>query len=97
MAAYVIVEIVIEDPVRYEEYKRLAGPTIPLHGGRYLARGGASAMLEGEHPPARIVVLEFPSAAKARAWWDSPEYAPAKRIRQECASARMIVVDGVSP
>ncbi len=96
MAAYVIVEIAIQDPVRYEEYKRLAGPTIPLHGGRYLARGGASELLEGDRSPARIVVLEFPTLAKARAWWGSPEYSAAKAIRQSCATARMIVVEGVS-
>ncbi len=96
MAAYVIVEIAIRDPVRFEEYKRLAAPTLALHGGRYLARGGATELLEGDRPPARVVVLEFPTSGKARAWWSSPEYAEAKSIRQECATARMVVVEGVS-
>ena len=41
--------------------------------------------------PSRLVVLEFPDVARARAWWDSPEYAPAKAIRQSCADTQLII------
>ena len=94
MAAYVIVDIEIADPARYEEYKRLAGPTVGAHGGRYVARGGKVTTLEGDWSPGRIVVLEFPSAEKAKAWWDSPDYRKARSIRHACAKSRMIVVEG---
>ena len=95
MAAYVVVQIEIDDPVRYEEYKALAPPSIAAFGGRYLVRGGASDRLEGTWQPVRLVVLEFPDAERARSWWSSAEYAPAKAIRQRCARTEMLLVEGV--
>jgi uncharacterized protein (DUF1330 family) len=95
MAGYVIVNITIRDPVLYEEYKRLAAPTVSAYGGRYLVRGGAVDAREGAWTPSRLVVLEFPSMAKARAWWDSPEYAPAKAIRQSCADTQLVITEGL--
>ena len=97
MPAYVVVQIEVEDSAQYEEYKRLAPPSIAAYGGRYLVRGGPSTLLEGDWQPARLVVLEFPDAARARAWWASPEYAPAKAIRQSCARTRMLLVEGAPP
>lgn len=97
MAAYVVVQIEIHDPARYEEYRRLAPPSIAAYGGRYLVRGGASERLEGEWHPARLVVLEFPDEARARAWWASPEYAAAKAIRQGSARTDMLLISGVPP
>jgi uncharacterized protein (DUF1330 family) len=95
LAAYVIVDIVIHDPVRYEEYKRLAGPTLAPFGGRFIVRGGPVEHLEGSRPTGRLVVLEFPSARHAREWWDSPAYAPAKAVRLETATTEMILVEGL--
>jgi uncharacterized protein (DUF1330 family) len=95
MAAYIIVNVTINDPSRYEEYKQLAAPTVEAYGGRYIVRGGATATLEGEWLPGRVVVLEFPDSDRAKAWWSSPEYAPAKEIRQAIATTDMMVVEGV--
>jgi len=94
MAAYVIVDIDIHSPETYDEYKRLAPPSISLYGGRYLIRGGEVQILEGEWTPKRCVVLEFPSVEQAKAWWSSKEYAPAKALRQSCSETQMVVVDG---
>ena len=94
MPAYVIVNIDIKDPKRYEEYKRLAGPTVELYGGRYLARGGRAEALEGSMVPRRMVVLQFDSAERAKQWWSSPEYREARGIRQACAETDMILVEG---
>jgi uncharacterized protein (DUF1330 family) len=95
MPAYVVVEITVHDPEAYERYKQLATPSIPAYGGRYLVRGGAVETLEGSWHPPRFVVLEFPSPERARAWWSSPEYAPAKALRQTCAGTEMVLVEGV--
>ena len=95
MAAYVIVNITVRDPVRYEEYKRLATPTVGAYGGRYVVRGGAVEVREGGWTPSRLVVLEFPTVERARAWWDSPEYAPAKAVRQSCADSQLVITEGV--
>lgn len=95
MTAYVLVDIAIHDPARYEEYKRLAAPTVTAFGGRYVARGGAVACLEGEWPTGRFVILEFPTSTRAREWWGSDLYRPVRDIRWASARSRMIVVEGV--
>ena len=95
MAAYVIVDIEVTEPVEYEEYKRLAAPTVAAYGGRYVARGGATEVLEGDWVPHRLVVLEFESVEQARRWWDSPEYAVAREVRWRTARTNMVVVPGV--
>ena len=94
MPAYVVVDIAVHDPKTYETYKELAAPTLALYGGRYVARGGTTTLLEGSWNPKRLVLLEFPSVEHARAWWDSPEYAPAKAIRQKSARTEMLIVEG---
>lgn len=94
MAAYVIVDIEVQSHEMYEEYKRMAPESIALYGGRYLIRGGRVEQLEGKWQPKRCVVLEFPSADRARAWWNSDEYAPAKALRQACSETQMVLVDG---
>jgi len=95
MAALVIVEIAITDPVAYEDYKKLAAGTVHAYGGRYLARGGAVELLEGEWHPARVVVLEFPSTQRAKEWWNSEAYQPAKKLRHASARTDMILIEGV--
>jgi uncharacterized protein (DUF1330 family) len=96
MAAYVAVEISINDMSIYERYKTLAPPSIAAYGGRYLLRGGKVTTLEGSWKPDRFVILEFPSAEAASSWWSSPEYAEAKALRQSCATTDMILLDGPS-
>lgn len=95
MSALVIVDIEVTDPVRYEDYKRLASASIAAHGGRYLVRGGRSEVQDGTWTPRRLVVLEFDSFEKAKAWRESPEYAEAKKVREDCARSNMVIVEGV--
>ena len=95
MAAYVIVDIEVTDPERYAEYIKAAPPTIEAYGGRYIVRGGKVGVLEGDWSPKRFVVLQFPDAERARAWWSSKEYAAPKALRQSASKANMIVVEGL--
>lgn len=94
MPAYVINDMEVTDPVAFAEYRSLSPATVAQYGGRFLARGGAVECLEGEWLPKRLVILEFPSMAQARAWIDSAEYAPARRLRQLSAKSNLILVDG---
>jgi uncharacterized protein (DUF1330 family) len=86
----------VTDTEAYERYKDMAPPSIALYGGRYLVRGATVECLEGAWDPPRFVLLEFPDAERALAWWASPEYAPAKALRQSSAGTEMILVEGVS-
>ena len=94
MPAYVIANIEVTDPEQYEEYKRLAGPSVAEYDGRYLVRGGAAEVLEGEWEPKRVVVLEFPSLEREREWWNSASYAAAIGIRHAAARSQLILVGG---
>ena len=96
MPAYVIVQIEIHDPETYAEYAKAAPPSIAKYDGRYVLRGGKVKTLEGTWFPGRFVILEFPSAERAQEWWDSPEYAAPKAMRQRSAHSEMILVDGPS-
>ena len=71
MSAYVVVQVDIKDPVRYEDYRKMVPASLEKYGGRFLHRGGAVTVLEGEWPQVRRVIIEFPSAEVARRWWDS--------------------------
>ena len=95
MSAYVIVDITITDPDGYARYKELATDTVALYGGRYVARGGRTEILEGDWHPGRVVILEFESVDRARQWLESPEYRDARRLRHATARTHMIVVEGV--
>lgn len=95
MAAFVIASVIVKDPVRYEDYRRLVTPTLEKFGGRFIVRGGAIDVLEGDWRPGRLVILEFPSAGHARDWWNSPEYAEARAIRQATSDGTLLIVEGV--
>ena len=95
MPAYVVVEVEVLEKERYETYKQMVPPSLAAYGGRFIVRGGAAETLEGEWSPKRLVILEFPSAEQAKAWWGSKEYAEAKALRQATARTQMVVVEGV--
>ena len=96
MAAYLVVDTLIEDADGYETYKVGARPIVERHGGEFLARGGALTVLEaGLWTPARLVIIRFPDAAAARAFADDPDYQPLKAIRQGAARCTLAIVEGV--
>jgi uncharacterized protein (DUF1330 family) len=96
MSAYVVVQVSVKDPEKYERYKSMAPASIAQHGGRYLVRGGKTETLEGTWRPSRFVVLEFPSMERARAWWSCAEYAEAKALRNATADTEMLLVEGLT-
>lgn len=96
MPAYVIVETDIHDPEQYERYKAASPGAVASGGGRFVARGGELAVLEGDWHPSRIVILEFPDLEAAKRWYTSPEYEEAKALRAGAASLRMVAVDGLA-
>ena len=95
MVAYVIAEADITDPEKYEGYKKLTPGAIAAHGGRFIVRGGRTETLEGSWRPKRVVVIEFPSFEKAKAFYDSKEYLAARKAREGAATLDLILVDGV--
>ena len=101
MPALLIVNETITDPELFEDYKRAVVPTIEKFGGRFLARGADLDVLETSSGwvPDRLVIVEFPDMVTLKAWYDSPEYAPAREIRFGSANSTLVAVetDPVSP
>ncbi|HND48278.1 MAG TPA: DUF1330 domain-containing protein [Anaerolineales bacterium] len=95
MTAFVIFDIEVTNSKDYEGYKQLAAPTVALYGGTYVARGGRTETLEGDWSPKRIVILQFESVERAKAWINSPEYAEARALRHKYSISKAIVVEGV--
>ena len=96
MAAYIVLNIEVTDPARYPEYTKLVQPTLDKYGGTFIVRGGKAETIEGSIQAKRIVILQFPSYERAKAWWNSDEYREPKALRQRYATGDAILVDGLS-
>jgi uncharacterized protein (DUF1330 family) len=95
MAAYVIVDLDMKDPAALEGYRRAVPATLAKFGGRFIVRGGACEVLEGDWTPKRVVVLEFPSMDALKRWYRSDEYKPLIAERQRHSTGGLIAVEGV--
>ena len=95
MAVYVIVNIDIKDLPAYDAYRTGVPPMVKKHGGEYLARGGATEVLEGDWVPHRIALLKFPDMSAVKAFLSDPEYQPLKSLRHSVADTQMVAVEGV--
>ena len=95
MSAFLIVDTMIKNLSVYEEYKKLAKPIAEKYGGVYRARGGEMDIRETDlWTPTRMVIIEFPDMDSARAFVDSPEYAPVKPLRRNNAKCTLFILDG---
>jgi uncharacterized protein (DUF1330 family) len=94
MPAYIVVDVSIHNAENYEDYKKLTPASIAAYGGKFIVRGGKTETLEGDWQPGRMVVIEFPTVERAKQWWASEEYAPAKALRQANAETKMILLEG---
>jgi uncharacterized protein (DUF1330 family) len=97
MSAYLISTIDIKDPAGYEEYRKMVGAPLSKYGGKFLVRGGEMDYLEGDWRPKRVVVVEFENLDKARAFYQSPEYAEAIKVRQRTSVGSVLIVQGAQP
>ena len=93
-SGYLIGDIEVTDPDLYSKYAEGVPGTVALYGGKYLVRGVAGEVLEGGWTPKRLVVLEFESIQRAKEWYNSPEYANLKKIRQSASKGNLIFADG---
>ena len=95
MAAYLIARVQVTDWERYREYTKLTPAAIAAFGGHFIVRGGQTLTLEGPPETGRVVVIEFPSFDRAKAFYDSNLYLQARKIREGAATGQFILVDGV--
>jgi uncharacterized protein (DUF1330 family) len=91
---YLIANVTITDPARYEKYRQRTPAVAASFGGHFLVRGGAVETVEGDHMQSRIIVLEFDTIERARAFYDSPAYQEIAQIRTQAARSHIILVEG---
>ena len=94
MKAYVIAVDTVHDAAMMGEYGKVVAATLVPFEGKFLARGGAHTVLEGEWQP-RTVILEFPSREAAEGWYRSADYQKIIGLRQNSASGNLVIIDGV--
>ncbi len=95
MAAYLYGNVQVIDPVGFQEYSKHVPEAVAAYGGRYLARGGAVELLEGDGAPNRVVIVEFPDMARLKAFYQSEEYRPLLDIRKRTATSKIVAVEGL--
>jgi len=94
--AYVIAEIDVTNVEPYDkEYVPPAAKAVTDGGGKYIVRGGATEVLEGDWNPKRIVVLQFDSMERAKEWLNCEEYREPRKMRHRTAKTRMILLEGL--
>jgi uncharacterized protein (DUF1330 family) len=93
--AYVLVQVEVTNPEQYAEYMKLSPGVIEKFGGKFIARGGRSATLEGTPARGRVVVVEFPSFERAQEFYKSAEYEAARKVRAGAATAQFVLVEGI--
>ncbi len=96
MSAYCIFDITqIVDEEKIGEYRQHVGATVEQYGGRYVVRGGACEVVEGDWQPVRLAILEFPSLDQARRWYNSEEYRDLKALRLAATHSNGVIVEGL--
>lgn len=97
MAGYALLDIEILDQTAFDGFRDRAPTTVEAHGGKFLARGGATEVVKGGWTPHRVVLVEFDSMDRARSWRDSPERTAWREALDKCAKVTVTLIEGVSP
>jgi uncharacterized protein (DUF1330 family) len=95
MPAYMLFDNVeVSDPAPLADYVKQASRIAADHGGRYVAIDAVPQVVEGDPGLKSVVMIEFPDADSARAWYDSPAYRPLKAIRHRAVRNNAVLIEG---
>ena len=95
MSAYIIVQINITNKEHYKKYLEKVTKIAKKYGGEYIIRGGNCRTLLGEWKYERTVVIKFSSYNIAMKWYNSEEYAPVRKIREDNSNGNIVIIDGL--
>lgn len=94
MTSYLVLDLTVNDLRDFLPYVDAIPPFIAKHGGRYVSKGADPVVLEGDWSPQRLVILEFPSRSRARAFLADPEAQDLFARRHRSTTSRLVMVDG---
>lgn len=90
---YWIAHVDVRDTDAYGAYIAANAAPFARFGARFLVRGGAREVVEGQ-ARARTVVIEFPTIEAARACYDSHDYRAAKALRDPVSTGDVVIIAG---
>lgn len=94
MTVYAIGAILsVSDPEKFSAYQQVAGPTLAQYGGKILGGGTNVEVADGTWSPIGMIVIEFENMAKAKVWYNSPEYSAVKSQRFDNADSGLVFLD----
>jgi uncharacterized protein (DUF1330 family) len=96
MSAFAVIEIKINDPEMYAQYRDKVKPIVEKYSGKYIIRGGKVTSFFGEWDPERIVVIEFPSTRHLKCCFSCPEYKEIAPLRENSTISKLIMIEGDS-
>ena len=94
MSAFIIVQINITNKELYKGYLEKVTPIAKKYGGEYIIRGGEYKTILGKWDYERTVVIKFPTYDIAMEWYNSEDYAPVRKIREDNSKGNMIIING---
>jgi len=98
MPAYMIVTAKIADRDAFiNGYGAKAAALVEQFGGRYILRGPGAELLEGDFgDDASMVISEWPDKQAVYRFWNSPEYAEAKKLREAVSECQVLLIEAPS-
>jgi uncharacterized protein (DUF1330 family) len=96
MPAYVVAFVNVTDPEPMGRYAESVLAVTERYGGRYLFSGPGAEVLEGDWRPDGMAIIEFPTREDAQRWYDSPEYAPLRALRQSVGPTGLLLTPDVN-
>ena len=93
MGAFMVIHADITDPEQFMKYGQATPAVVEKYGGRYRSMRGELEQLEGSPDNRKLVISEWPSMQHAREFWNSPEYAAAKKLREGAAEVDVYLVE----
>jgi uncharacterized protein (DUF1330 family) len=94
MAAYLIGRIEVTNPEQYAKYVAATPGVLAKFGGKFIARGGETITLEGPEETQRVVLVEFPSLERIKAFYNSVEYSEVRKLRDGAATFSLVAIAG---
>ena len=95
MAAYALIDVEVTDQSVFAEFRERAPAVVEAHGGRFLVRGGATEVVQGDWTPHRVVIVEFDSVERVKSWWNSPDHTKLRALLDRSSKSTMTIVEGV--
>lgn len=95
MSAYLIADVEITDESLYAQFRERMTPTLEAYSGRFIARGGEIAVIDGSWNPKRLAIVAFDSMEQARSWLASPEFKELDDMRNSSSNINLVLVEGV--